>query len=183
MSERHDCITKAYAIPGQTWSRELCWLYDTVSKSRHHAEIGVYCGRSLFASCGGGPRGQEIYMVDNDSESIDTAWVRAVRWATVAMLQRANPSVVIHDYRESLESARFLHKQGVQLDSVFIDGCHEYAECLADISAWRPLVRPGGIICGHDYWPAHVGVMDAVNEYFRDGFEVVPETRIWFARV
>lgn len=44
-------------------------------------------------------------------------------------------------------------------DMVFIDACHEYRSVISDISAWVGKVRPGGILCGHDYekgWQDHV---------------------------
>lgn len=40
-------------------------------------------------------------------------------------------------------------------DFVFIDADHTEEGCRADIEAWTPKVRPGGLICGHDYnWPS-----------------------------
>ena len=53
------------------------------------------------------------------------------------------------------------------LDWVFIDANHNYDYVRADIAAWTPKVRPGGIIAGHDYldrdgW----GVIRAVDEAF-----------------
>lgn len=37
------------------------------------------------------------------------------------------------------------------LDFVFIDGDHAYSAVSADIQAWAPKVKAGGILCGHDY--------------------------------
>lgn len=37
------------------------------------------------------------------------------------------------------------------LDLVFIDADHSYAAVRADIDAWMPKVRAGGILAGHDY--------------------------------
>lgn len=50
----------------------------------------------------------------------------------------------------SLEASRALTRQGVQLDWVFIDACHAYDDCLADLVHWSALVKPGGTIFGHD---------------------------------
>lgn len=62
----------------------------------------------------------------------------------------------------SLEAAK-LFVDGT-LDFVMIDGDHSYEACKADIEAWLPKVRPGGIISGDDYlWP---GVKQAAHEAF-----------------
>ena len=37
------------------------------------------------------------------------------------------------------------------LDCVFLDGAHDYLSVSRDICHWLPKVRPGGLICGHDY--------------------------------
>lgn len=37
------------------------------------------------------------------------------------------------------------------LDFVYIDGNHEFSHVVADICAWYPKVRRGGILSGHDY--------------------------------
>jgi len=36
------------------------------------------------------------------------------------------------------------------LDLVFLDGDHSYGATQADIAAWSPKLRSGGILCGHD---------------------------------
>lgn len=37
------------------------------------------------------------------------------------------------------------------VDAVYIDGNHDLAHVVADLSAWAPKVRSGGLICGHDW--------------------------------
>lgn len=57
------------------------------------------------------------------------------------------------------------------LDFVFIDADHAYESVKADIAAWTPKVRPGGIVSGHDYYltrQGNEGVIRAVNEYTAD---------------
>lgn len=57
------------------------------------------------------------------------------------------------------------------LDFVYIDGDHCYEQVVADIAAWLPKIRAGGIISGDDYFrskgPAKMHVVDAVNGYTR----------------
>lgn len=51
------------------------------------------------------------------------------------------------------------------LDFVFIDGDHRYDCVFADINAWLPKVKVGGVISGHDYgWCSDV--RRAVHEVF-----------------
>jgi len=119
-----------------------------------------------------------VVAVDNDSETIDRQWSMAVRGATLKMIGQTVTSLSMG----SLDAALRCHKEGLRFDSIFIDASHEYAECRADIQAWMPLVRSGGIIAGHDYWAVHTGVMDAVNDVFQENFDIVPNTRIWHAR-
>jgi len=72
--------------------------------------------------------------------------------------------------------------KGRQFDIVFIDGDHKYEEVLRDIEAWYPLVRNGGILCGHDYSKDHPGVSKAVKGIFGDRHSVLPRGvgDIWF---
>lgn len=56
------------------------------------------------------------------------------------------------------------------VDWVYIDARHDYDHARADIAAWWPLVRPGGLLAGHDYLdttrgPTVFGVKRAVDEF------------------
>lgn len=51
------------------------------------------------------------------------------------------------------------------LDFAFIDADHSYSGCRRDLEAWAPKVKPGGLLCGHDYrapdfplWEVHRAV-------------------------
>jgi SAM-dependent methyltransferase len=75
------------------------------------------------------------------------------------------------DRRTMLETTSLNAAAGLsnfRFDFVFIDACHQYRFVKEDIQAWWPLVKPGGILCGHDYrqnkrkdW----GVVQAVDEF------------------
>ena len=58
------------------------------------------------------------------------------------------------------------------LDAVFIDADHRYESVKADILAWMPKIKKGGILSGHDYIDIHNGVIRAVNEIL-SGFETI----------
>jgi predicted O-methyltransferase YrrM len=47
------------------------------------------------------------------------------------------------------------------LDFVFIDASHDTESVTADIRAWRPRVRTGGALTGHDAnWPSVQSALD-----------------------
>ena len=52
------------------------------------------------------------------------------------------------------------------LDLVFIDAAHDYDNVMADIEAWYPKVKHGGLLTGHDFKHTFVGVMRAVADNF-----------------
>lgn len=60
------------------------------------------------------------------------------------------------------------------LDFVYIDANHHYDEVLADIRAWYPKVRSGGIIAGHDYCIYEdIEVIRAVDDWAREaGYDI-----------
>ena len=83
---------------------------------------------------------------------------------------------------DSVEAAQLINEP---LDFVYIDGDHSYEGIRADLEAWFPLVREGGIIAGHDYGqPAFPGVKAAADHFFkRFGLAVTHEGKgIWWAQ-
>lgn len=171
-------MTLCYAVPGMLWPSEQSWIHDRFSKSKDHLEVGVYCGRSMLATAMGN-RTCSIVGVDNQAENNgDAKWTADVRRATIDLIRRKTTCKVEMILKHSMDAFRDLAQRGSKFDSVFIDACHFYAECKADIEAFTSLIRPGGIIAGHDYWPQHPGVMEAVNE--TGPFNVVSGTRIWW---
>lgn len=74
------------------------------------------------------------------------------------------------------------------LDFVFIDGDHAYPAVACDLTWWHPKLKPGGLLCGHDYanmdFP-HFGVTRAVDEWI-DIFGLTLELGdnfTWFVRL
>lgn len=69
--------------------------------------------------------------------------------------------------RETSETAAQRFTCGA-FDFVYLDGLHTAAGVAADLEAWYPLVRQGGMICGHDYvnHDAHCWVREPVDAFF-----------------
>lgn len=83
--------------------------------------------------------------------------------------------------KPSIEAAK-TDMSSCRFDFVFIDACHTYDNCKADIDNWWPLVKQGGLLCGHDF------SMDGVKLAVRDAFQekckgimawTLPESDIW----
>lgn len=54
------------------------------------------------------------------------------------------------------------------LDFVYIDGCHNFDSIMFDLIEWSKIVKPGGIVSGHDYYHFRwAGVVPAVDTYTR----------------
>ena len=51
------------------------------------------------------------------------------------------------------------------LDWIYIDGDHSYHGCRGDLAAAAKVVKPDGVIMGHDYDTDHPGVIQAVTEF------------------
>lgn len=70
----------------------------------------------------------------------------------------------------SIEVARTF--EDGELDWVYFDADHRQEFLMADLRAWFPKVKAGGMFCGHDYfdspgWENHMGVKAAVDHFFR----------------
>lgn len=48
-------------------------------------------------------------------------------------------------------AARWFAGHGVQADLIYLDGSHDEGDVAADIRAYLPLVRPGGVLFGDDW--------------------------------
>ncbi len=69
---------------------------------------------------------------------------------------------------DSLNAAAVFKHFGFRPDIIHLDGAHDYEAVSADLRVWWPLLRPGGLLIGDDYyeethWP---GVREAFHRFF-----------------
>ena len=77
-------------------------------------------------------------------------------------------------------SGKFADKS---LDFVFIDANHTYEDVKADIRAYLPKIKDGGVIAGHDYCADWPGVIQAVKEMFDGKAKVEADEVVWWREV
>jgi len=129
------------------------------------AEIGVFAGQSTRIFMGS-RKVKRLYAIDpwaGDYEQDDGVWHCPFEWEDVydTFLAYADEHPEITVMRTSSLSAAAAF-QNASLDFAYIDGNHAYNAVLADIAAWRPKIRPGGFLGGHDLSPAYPGVAQAL---------------------
>jgi predicted O-methyltransferase YrrM len=145
-------------------------------ESSQMIEVGVYKGRSCFflaVEAVNSGKAIQICAVDKFDHPHAMRDFDAIRTA--------------HDLRNtvhmfvapSVEAAR--HFQNGSLDFVFLDADHTYESVKADLAAWWPKVRPGGILAGHDFASEFPGVEQAVRERFpkKGAFRLFPPRSWW----
>jgi len=65
---------------------------------------------------------------------------------------------------------------GPIIDFIYLDANHSFASVMQDLTCWWPILKPGGIFAGHDYYEGNLkghGVKLAVDAFAADrGIEV-----------
>jgi len=182
-----DILSEAVKIEGWMEPEELLWLMEAARKKTLIIEIGSWKGRStkaLALSCSG-----TVYAVDHWEGSEDERYAsqnEAVRIGSDLMLdifkKNLAPEIasgkVVPIQADSEEAMPLVAKAlgERQADMVFVDGDHRYEPTKRDIANYRKFLKPGGLLCGHDYWHDHPGVVQAVNETvlgFRQGARAI----------
>jgi predicted O-methyltransferase YrrM len=147
-------------------------------------EVGSWMGASTCFIAGGlkGPRAK-VYAVDNfqglSTCGEDAAWygrhfqklganstlpIFRANFDALGFTARSEPVV-----NDSLAAAKQLETKRGTIDFIFIDGDHSYAACKADILAWAPFVKRGGVIAFHDFGSRADGVTRAIFEEIKAG--------------
>lgn len=123
------------------------------------AEVGVQCGENALTMLKEWEDVRKLHLVDS--------YVQDARaFLTAYKVTRPCGNRIEWHLMDSVEAAKGFKDKC--LDFCYIDADHSYDSVKADIRAWKPKVKDGGYLCGHDY-DSHLPNCDvtrAVHEIF-----------------
>lgn len=161
------------------WLNDPSWITRCIGRipdGGQYLEVGCWQGKSaIHAAKQVQLSGKKItvWSVDTFEGSPDeTAHQYMIESLPEGGLHRvAQENIKRHGVHEIVklvkgESTRVAeHFEDGSLDAVFLDGGHSYGAVYADVMAWLPKVKPGGILAGDDYHEGEFpGVVRAVKE-------------------
>lgn len=184
-----------YLQRGNDWSSVPGWFnfwqfYNTIAQQLKDgdavAEIGVWFGRSLIFLAQTCQRlGKNVRFIAVDTfkgEQDQPAHKEIVRQHGGSIEQAFQSNLkrcgVDKDILILAGESTDMAKCCGELAFCFIDAAHDYDSVKADIAAWLPKVKKGGILSGHDI--IHPPVNKAVLELLPDA-QIIPP--IWMKRV
>ena len=163
----NEVVHLADAIPGWMSMKELTWLATKareLGNNARWAELGCHCGRSLMAVGLALPTGATLVSVDVDWGQVQNKGINS-HGVFRKIKEYRKDEIQIHVLKATTNQASEVYPDSF-FDVVFIDADHSYQACSWDIKYWSPLVKPGGLICGHDYAHDYPEVKKSVDEAF-----------------
>ena len=166
------------------YMRRWEWLTEQVLKNgwTHGAELGVKMGTTLFFLLDHCP---DLKMVGVDlwepqperGEYGYTAWDHKLHEDLVRVKARGYGKRITLLKMKTVGAAGFVFNEC--LDFVFIDADHSTDAVIADIEAWKPKIKKGGVLCGHDAgWNSVQKALNQTLSYWTKGTPKIWQTRI-----
>ena len=149
-------------------------------------EIGAFMGRSacyMAQTLRGMKKDVSFFTVDHflGSDGLESMMEELSVYET---FQRNMEKAGVSDFvkllkMDSISAAKKFSDES--LDFLFIDGAHDYESVKADLCAWGPKMKRGGLIGGDDYNErGFPGVRRAVDEFFGPRKVMVFFERVWY---
>ncbi|GMI44403.1 hypothetical protein TrCOL_g8310 [Triparma columacea] len=137
-----------------------------------YAEVGVCDGKSSMRWLSKFPMSKMLLVDSWDAVDAYTAEDGERNLQTTLQNLAPFPQDKYEILRMTSLEAAALVPDGA-LDFIYIDAGHSYADVRADLEAWWPKLKLGGILAGDDYYNGYVpaagytfGVKDAADEFF-----------------
>ena len=116
------------------------------------AEVGVNIGENAFSLLNK-LNIRRLYLVDSYE-------IQDVRREAIKRVGRYGKKIQFI-VKKSVDASKDIKES---LDFVYIDADHKYDSVYQDLEVWYPLVRDGGVVCGHDVFNIK-DVLDAVKDW------------------
>jgi len=161
------------------------WLGTVLPRVIHGAEIGVWEGKTSAELL---RYHAELTLIlvdpwkvyaDQNYEHTTIERMALAKERALSRIEKYMDRVVLIE-KPSLKACNEV--EDTSLDFVFIDGWH--LDIVADLQAWYPKVRIGGIFCGHDYELMSVikPAVDAFAEEYDRNVETLRGYIWWFRK-
>ena len=178
-------ISKATLLGGWMSPVELTWLATKAQDIKIMVEFGSFHGRSARALADNCLADAKIYCVDpwngeywdDNGRKVENVDTYVLPYFKRNLFDHINSGRVI-----TCRGFSYLFElpKGIKADMVFLDGDHRYPTVIKDIDKAKKLLKPNGLMCGHDYGhPLWWGVKKAVDENLTD---VQTLDTIWWTR-
>ena len=111
-------------------------------------EVGVREGYNARQMMTLTDRLEKLILVDN--------YIGEFEKFEVGMLARLKPywDRCVYHKLDSISASKLIKDNSI--DYLYIDGDHDELPVAADIEAWYPKVKTGGLMAGHDWWSEQV---------------------------
>lgn len=156
---------------------KLCEWANEQGATGKAVEIGSYSGEGTVVIA---KHFKEVTAVDPWMNGYDINDVASQQCPMKFVFQ------AFQDKTEDLENVMFIRGKSIDAlesikdescDFVYIDGDHRYEGVLADLNGWRPKLREGGVMAGHDW--SFKTVQKALVEVFKDKEAVLFQGDSW----
>ena len=144
---------------------EAEFLVSKSASSKLIIEVGSWKGGTSSILCDHMPSDGRLHCVD--CWITETAQVCEQIFRINNYFNVESGRLIIHHKTSDEAFSEDFSELGPVCDLVFIDGLHTYRQVYQDIYNYKTLVRPGGILCGDDYYPnggRYVGIAKAVSQ-------------------
>jgi len=159
----------AYPHDMQGWGSDAPIFADLIAETRPNLiiEVGTWKGASALHManiCSTIPLPTQILCIDTwlgayefigatgerDLQRI-YGWPQVYYQFLANVVYEAQMDRIIPFPQTSLIAARYLWHHQIRAELIYIDGSHDERDVYADIHAYWPLLKPGGVLFGDDY--------------------------------
>lgn len=166
--------TEPQCMGTPAYFEDLCKKYFPKKSDLTIIEVGTWEGASAFKMISAANKSCKMYCVDTWLGSIE-------HYETIQRDHNGYPSIFKNFWTNvknagyediiepitlpSIDAAEYLKKKGVHADVIYIDAAHDFRGVKADMDAYWPLLKPGGVFIGDDFHHDWYGVVGAVTQF------------------